>query len=142
MPDSNKTVDAARKMLEDRRSELHGELTNIEQALSALGGRVASSAKSTTAKVTKRGRKPGRPPGRPAGRPAAKKATKTRRRRGRRGGTRSDQALKLITEKPDLTASQIAGELGIKPNYMYRVLGELEGEKKIKKSGRKYKATS
>lgn len=144
MPNSNKTVDAARQMLEERRAELHGELQNIEEAIAALGGKVAKRAESAASKVTGRGRggRGRRAAARPApaaAAPAAPSSPKPApRRRRRRGGTRSEQAVKLITDKPGLTASQIATQLGIKPNYMYRVLGELEGEGKVRKDGRKY----
>ena len=39
-----------------------------------------------------------------------------------------------------ITASEIAKEMRIKPNYLYRVLGELQKEGRVKKSGRKYTA--
>lgn len=133
---SSKTVDAARKMLEDRRAELHNELQNIEDAIAALGGKAAARVASATT----RGRR--RAPAKPsptAAAPAAPSSPKPApRRRRRRGGTRGEQAVKLISEKPGLTASQIATQLGIKPNYMYRVLGELESEGKVRKDGRKY----
>lgn len=141
MPNSSKTVDAARQMLEERRAELHGELQNIEEAITALGGKVAKRAESAASKVTGRGRgrRPAARPAPAASAPAAPSSPKPApRRRRRRGGTRSEQAVKLITDKPGLTASQIATQLGIKPNYMYRVLGELEGEGKVRKDGRKY----
>lgn len=132
MPNSNKTVEAARKMLEDRRAELHNELQNIEDAIAALGGKAVKRTTTTTRRSTARTAPAAAAPAAPAS------PTPAPRRRRRRGGTRSEQALKLIGEKPGLTASQIATQLGIKPNYMYRVLGELEGEGKVRKEGRKY----
>lgn len=133
MPNSSKTVDAARKMLEDRRAELQNELQNIEDAIAALGG------KAPATRTTTRTRRAASRPAPAAAAPAAPASpTPAPRRRRRRGGTRSEQAVKLISEKPGLTASQIATQLGIKPNYMYRVLGELESEGKVRKDGRKY----
>ena len=32
--------------------------------------------------------------------------------------------------------------MSIKPNYLYRVLGDLEKEGKVKKKGRKYRAAA
>lgn len=126
MPDSTNTVDQARKMLEERRSELQAEIADIDKALSALGGKVTSSSRRRTASTSRgRSRRTGT-------------AAPSRRRRRSSGGTRSDQAVKLITDNPGLSASEIASRLGIKPNYMYRVLSELEGESKVKKDGRKY----
>jgi DNA-binding MarR family transcriptional regulator len=49
-----------------------------------------------------------------------------------------EHAVKLIAEKPGITASEIARELKIKPNYMYRVLSDLQKDGKIRKDGRAY----
>ena len=108
------TVDRARALLVKRREELSAELKQIESAISGLGGR-------------KRG--PGRPRGSSGG---------TRRRR-RRGGTRADQAVKLIGENPGIGVSDLGKQMKLKaPNYLYRVLPELEKEGRIKKKGRGY----
>ena len=79
----------------------------------------------------------------PAGRAEAKpRSTATagapRRRRKRRGGTRADQAVELIGGQPGISASDVAKQMKIKPNYLYRVLGDLEKEGRVKKEGRKY----
>ncbi|MGH2923371.1 MAG: hypothetical protein ACRDKH_05000 [Solirubrobacterales bacterium] len=107
------TVDRARALLEGRRNELQRELRQIESAISGLGGR-------------KRG--PGRPRGTGGG-----------RRRRRRGGTRADQAVKLITDNPGIGVSELGKKMRLKaPNYLYRVLPDLEKEGRIKKKGRGY----
>lgn len=107
------TVDKARDLLEQRRDELNQELRQIEKAISGLGGR-------------KRG------PGRPRGSGGAK-------RRSRRGGTRADQAVKLITENPGIGVSDLGSKMKLKaPNYLYRVLPDLEKEGRIKKEGQGY----
>ena len=54
----------------------------------------------------------------------------------RRGGTRADQAVELITGQPGISASDVAKTMKIKPNYLYRVLGDLEKEGRVKKDGR------
>ena len=124
MPPSSH-LDVAREALEKTVRELEDQLKQAEQALAALGG-----------KATRRG------PGRPRG--SAKKATATatgsapRRRRKRRGGTRADQAVKLIEDQPGISASDVAKTMKIKPNYLYRVLGDLEKEGRVKKKGRQY----
>ena len=60
------------------------------------------------------------------------------RRRGRpRGtGTRSAQALALVQAKPGITIPEMANEMGITPNYLYRVLPELAKDRKVKKVGK------
>jgi sugar-specific transcriptional regulator TrmB len=123
MPPSTNHLDVAREALERTVRELEDQLKQAEQALAALGG-----------KATRRG------PGRPRG--SAKKATTgagaPRRRRKRRGGTRADQAVKLIEGQPGISASDVAKTMKIKPNYLYRVLGDLEKEGRVKKKGRQY----
>jgi sugar-specific transcriptional regulator TrmB len=113
MPQASSTVDKARALLEQRRSELQQELRQIESAITGLGGR-------------KRG--PGRPPG-----------TGGTRRRRRRGGTRADQAVKLITDNPGIGVSELGKKMKLKaPNYLYRVLPDLEREGLVKKRGSGY----
>jgi sugar-specific transcriptional regulator TrmB len=80
------------------------------------------------------------------GRTGRRRAVKARRgstgrRRGRpRGsGTRSIQALELVKANPGITISQLADHMGIKANYLYRVLPSLESEGKVKKDGRGWK---
>jgi hypothetical protein len=73
-------------------------------------------------------------------------ATTTRRRRsassnGRRGrprgsGTRAAQALQLVGERPGITIPELADAMGIKQNYLYRVMPGLAEEGKVSKSGR------
>jgi ribosomal protein S25 len=89
----------------------------------------------------------GRPPGRPkaaaaAEAPAAATATTGRRRAGRRkgSGTRAAQALKLVRGQPGITIPELATKMGIKQNYLYRVLPALEQENKINKQGRGWHA--
>ena len=55
------------------------------------------------------------------------------------GGTRADQAVKLIGENPGIGVSDLGKQMKLKaPNYLYRVLPELEKEGRIKKKGRGY----
>ena len=46
--------------------------------------------------------------------------------------------VKIITENPGITPSEIAERLGIQPNYMYRVMNELQKDKLVRKKGRGY----
>lgn len=114
MPDSSNVLKEARSLVEKRLRELDQERARLERALADLtGGKVGR-------------RRPGRPSG--SGRTSRK----------RRGGTRSDQAVKLVKSNPGITASEIAKGLKIKPNYLYRVMGELEKEGQVSKKGRGY----
>ena len=49
--------------------------------------------------------------------------------------------MKLISANPGVTASEMAKQMKIKPNYLYRVLGDLQKEKRVRKDGRKYYPT-
>ena len=88
------------------------------------------------AMVAKVGRGDGRSSGqRPPGRRRSSARTTNGRRRGRpRGsGTRSAQALELVQAKPGITIPEMGKEMGINPNYLYRVLPELAKDGKVKK---------
>jgi transposase-like protein len=115
MPDPSNVLDEARSLVERRLKELDDERARLERALADLtGGRVGR-------------RRPGRPRG-----------STTRRRRGRRGGTRAEQALKIVSGNPGVTASQIAAEMKIKPNYLYRVMADLQKDGRVSKRGKGY----
>jgi hypothetical protein len=69
---------------------------------------------------------------------SARRRRTTARSRGRRGrprgsGTRSLQAMELVKAKPGITISELADSMGIKANYLYRVLPALEADGKVKK---------
>ncbi len=128
MPSTTNVLDEARELLERRLADLDEERRRLERALAELGG-----------KATKR---PGRPRGSAStsgGTAAAPKSSGApKKRRRRRGGTRADQAVELITSQPGISASDVAKTMKIKPNYLYRVLGDLEKEGRVKKDGRNY----
>jgi sugar-specific transcriptional regulator TrmB len=116
-PKPGDVLDQARSLIEERLSELDEERKRLERTLADLThGRVGR-------------RRPGRPRG-----------SRTRRRRGRRGGTRADQAVKIISENPGITAAEVAKRMRIKPNYVYRVMGDLRKEGRVRKRGRGYVA--
>jgi hypothetical protein len=119
MPSPSSAVDQAATLLKERISELEGELANLQRALANLTD----------------GRQGRRGPGRPRG-SGARAGT----RRRRRGGTRADQAVRIVKSNPGITASEIAKRMRIQPNYLYRVLGDLQKDGKVKKSGRSYTA--
>jgi len=109
MASKSPVLDKALDLVKRRLAELEEERKRLERALAELGG---SGAR----------RRPGRPPGsgRNPGRPskAASNGSSPRKRRRRRGGTRADQAVKLVEKKPGISASEIAKEWKISPNYL------------------------
>jgi DNA invertase Pin-like site-specific DNA recombinase len=125
MPSTTHVLDEARDLVTKRLAELDDERKRLERALAELGGKVVG--------------RPGRRPGRPRG--SGTKAPGPKKRRRRRSGTRADQAVSLVEGSPGISASQIAKSMKIKPNYLYRVLGDLEKEGRVKKKGRQYYAS-
>jgi hypothetical protein len=112
MPRVSNTVDQARTLLERRLRELDEERKQVKSALAGLG------------------RNARRGPGRPRG------AT-TRRRR--RGSTRADQAVRIIKQNPGITVSDLGRKMKLNhPNYLYRVLPDLQKEGRIKRKGKGY----
>jgi transposase-like protein len=128
MPSTSNVLDEALDLVKKRLAELDEERKRLERALAELGG----SRRPGRPRGSGRGRGPGRPP------KAASTTGAPRKRRRRRGGTRADQAVNLVAKKPGISASDIAKQMKIKPNYLYRVLGELEKEGRVTKKGREY----
>jgi hypothetical protein len=131
MPSTTHVLDEARDLVQRRLAELDDERKRLERALAELGGKAAGRV----------GRRPGRPPG--SGAKSAASGTKAgrggaRRGRRRRSGTRADQAVALVEGSPGISAAEVAKTMKIKPNYLYRVLGDLEKEGRVKKRGRQY----
>ena len=101
-------------------------LEAADAALSGLGGGATATASAAAA--------PGRRARRASG--GARRATATRRGRPRGSGTRAAQALELVKSRPGITIPEMAQEMGIQQNYLYRVLPGLAEEGKVVKSGR------
>jgi hypothetical protein len=140
-------LDEKRKEITDRLKELKplvDEYHRLESAAGALAGVGGSAVATARAAVRKRG--PGRPRGAASKKTATKTATKparkargpAKRRAGRRkgSGTRAAEALSLVQGQPGITIPELAAKMGIKQNYLYRVLPGLEQEKKVTKKGR------
>ncbi|HTB69550.1 MAG TPA: hypothetical protein VK707_01035 [Solirubrobacteraceae bacterium] len=142
-------LDEKRKEISERLKELKpavDEYNRLEAAASALEGVGANAAIAT---IAPRRRGPGRPRG-SGGRKAASAATAPKatgkkagrpagkRRAGRRkgSGTRAAEALSFVQGQPGITIPELAAKMGIKQNYLYRVLPGLEQENKVSKKGR------
>jgi hypothetical protein len=143
MPDF---LDEKRTEITERLRELKpliDEYSRLEAAAAALAGVAAPP----TGPVAGTRRAPGRPPG--SARKAQKAATATgakraaaggrvQRRVGRRkgSGTRAAEALVLVQSRPGITIPELAARMGIKQNYLYRVMPTLEEGGRVKKRGR------
>jgi hypothetical protein len=152
-------LDEKRQEITTRLKELKplvDEYHRLEAAAAALAG-VGSSAISTVAAVATRRRGPGRPRGSGKAKKAAATTTTAtttttaaapkaagkpgrpaKRRAGRRkgSGTRAAEARSFVEGQPGITIPELAAKMGIKQNYLYRVLPGLEQENKVEKKGR------
>ena len=145
-------LDQKRKEIADRLKDLKpavDEYNRLEAAASALEGVGGTAATVTATATAPRRRGPGRPRGsvsrkgaaaaaapakagrKKAGRPAGRRAG---RRKG--SGTRAAEALSFVQGQPGITIPELAAKMGIKQNYLYRVLPGLEQENKVSKQGR------
>jgi hypothetical protein len=114
------------------------EYRQLEAAAAALAGLPGATARATAsaARAPRRGRTPAR-----AARTTTRKATSAGRRgRPRGSGTRALQTLELVKAKPGITIPEIATQMGIKQNYLYRVLPGLEKDGKVVKRDRGWHA--
>jgi CRP-like cAMP-binding protein len=75
----------------------------------------------------------------------ARRARSTSTGTGRRGrprgsGTRGKQALELVRSNPGITIPELADKMGIKQNYLYRVLPGLQKDGMVRKQGKGWHA--
>ena len=59
-----------------------------------------------------------------------------KRGRPKGSGNRAQEALALIKARPGITIPEMAEEMGIKQNYLYRVVPDLQKQGKVTKSGK------
>lgn len=111
-------IDVTVKEIDERLAQLKQEVSRLEAARSALVGRG-----------------PGRPRGSRASGARSRSRRTAGRRRGRRG-TRATQALELVRQRPGITIPELANEIKIAPNYLYRVLPPLADQGLIKRDGK------
>ena len=125
-------LDEKRKEIQARLKELKPlveEYTRLEAAERALSGvdSNGASARTTPAPAPARRRRSGSSSGARRGRP-------------RGSGTRAVQAYELVKARPGITIPELAEAMGIKQNYLYRVMPTLADEGKVTKSGRGWHA--
>ena len=124
-----------RKEIKARLDELRPlvqEYAKLEAAEKALAGVSGSGSGTSPAR-----RGPGRPAKRAAG---TRSAGSGKRGRPKGSGNRANQAFALISERPGITIPEMAESMGIKQNYLYRVVPGLAEEGRIIKSGKGWHA--
>jgi hypothetical protein len=113
---------------------LVAEYRQLEAASAALAGLPGATP---TVRAPRRGRAPVR-----AARARKSPSTTGRRGRPRGSGTRALQTLELVKAQPGITIPEIASRMGIKQNYLYRVLPGLEKDGKVVKRDRGWHAAA
>ena len=117
-------LDEKRKEIDARLRELRpqvDEYQRLEKAAAALAGVTEAPARSAQRTATRR-----RHGGGGGG----------RRGRPRGSGKRALQAHEIVSARPGITIPELAEAMGIKTNYLYRVMPALQAEGKIRKDGK------
>jgi CRP-like cAMP-binding protein len=117
LEEKRREISARLKELKPMVDEYH-RLEAAEQALSGVGGGTRTAA--------------------PKRRAPKRRASSGTGRRGRPKGSgqRGQQALELVRSKPGITIPEMAEAMGIKQNYLYRVVPDLAKQGLVSKSGR------
>ena len=118
LDEKRKEIQARLKELRPLVDEYH-RLEAAEQALSGVPGKPATAAAAA-----------------PTRRRRSSASSNGRRGRPRGSGTRATQAFELVKARPGITIPELADAMGIKQNYLYRVMPGLAEEGKVTKSGR------
>jgi hypothetical protein len=133
VPDMTDFLDEKRKEIQARLKELKplvDEYSRLEAAERALSG-VGATPRAAASAAPRRGRRSGS---------GGSSSSNGRRGRPRGSGTRSLQALELVRAKPGITIPELAEAMGIKQNYLYRVMPQLASDGQVVKSGRGWHA--
>ncbi len=125
--------------LDEKKREIHArlkelrplvdEFQRLEAAAAALDGVTSPQSGATSAAAPARRAKRGGGSSSGAG-----------RGRPKGSGTRSKQALEAVKGQPGITIPELAQQMGIAQNYLYRVMPELQKDGLVRKEGRGWHA--
>jgi hypothetical protein len=116
-------LDETRRQIGDRLKELKplvDEYRRLEVAAAALDGGAPAAPPKQRGSASPRRR--GTPTGARRGRPKG-------------SGTRAREALEMVRANPGITIPEIAQRMGIRQNYLYRVLPGLADDGAVTKNG-------
>jgi sugar-specific transcriptional regulator TrmB len=99
------------------------KLLAAEKALAGVGGTASKAPARTRARKA-------------SARAKSNGGSSGRRGRPKGSGQRAQQALELVRARPGITIPEMAEAMGIKQNYLYRVVPDLQKEGRVTKSGR------
>lgn len=151
-------LDETRREITDRLNELKplvDEYNRLEAAAAALAavdqrktkrprGAVGRTKRAPRAEQDANDPRAAKASRRTSGKPSRTTAGKaaatpvTRRARRRKGATRAAETLAFVQGQPGITIPELASRMGIKQNYLYRVLPGLEQDSKVEKRGREW----
>jgi hypothetical protein len=126
LEEKRKEIQARLKELKPLVDEYH-RLDAAERALAGVGDKPARAANANA-------------PATAAPRRSRNSGSSGRRGRPKGSGTRALQALELVRARPGITIPDLAEAMGIKQNYLYRVMPTLAEEGQVTKSGRGWHA--
>ena len=132
------------KQIDERIAELRPHVDELQDLERIREGLIAESATAgSTPTPTPADAQPAPPKG--AARPGrAAAASRPRRARAKKSLqdkaaiSRSDEALRLVSERPGITAAELSEATDMDLTHFYRVLPQLQREGKIRKSGKGY----
>jgi hypothetical protein len=117
--------------LEEKRKEIQARLKELKPLVDEY--QRLEAAERALAGVES---KPARAASIPAARRSRGGGSSGRRGRPKGSGTRAIQALELVRARPGITIPELAEAMGIKQNYLYRVMPDLAKNGDVVKSGR------
>jgi hypothetical protein len=113
-------VEDVTRQIDARLAELRDEMSRLEKARAALTGGSTTTRRASSGRARR-------------GRPKGSGSGTGRRGRPKGSGTRARQALELVQKQPGITIPELADQMGIKQNYLYRVMPTLAGEGQVTK---------
>ncbi len=120
--------------LDEKRNEIGARLKELKPLVEEYRRLEAAAAALDGVPATRQGSGSARP-----ARSGAKRRSSGgggRRGRPKGSGTRGAEALALVKESPGITIPELAEKMGIKQNYLYRVLPGLAEDGLVTKDGR------
>jgi hypothetical protein len=125
--------------LDEKRREIAGRLQELEPLVDEYRRLESAAAALEGVSPSSTATRP-RPPAMRSAK-ARNGAGTAKRGRPRGSGRRGNEALELVKANPGITIPEIARHIGIKQNYLYRVLPALAEDGLVRRQGRGWHAT-
>ncbi len=122
--------------LEEKRKEIDARLTELKPLVDEYHRLEAASRALAGVETNGNGSAPTGSRRSSTRKPAQGGGGTGRRGRPKGSGSRAKEALDLIRSRPGITIPEMADAMGIKQNYLYRVVPDLQKQGKVTKSGK------